>query len=166
MKNLIISVIIGSIAFLSTSTGVAKAQTDGTGGPSTRARLVASIQINGSYQNDGDVFQVVAQVKNVGSVTADNVRGELLNIPQGWIVSPSAISTFGNLSPGSANQFVYTVTRDAEDATIQLQATANNANTVTSRRVKVPINPVAIVGVVLAILGSSFLLRRRQPQLA
>ncbi|MDP2666014.1 MAG: hypothetical protein Q8P05_00745 [Candidatus Diapherotrites archaeon] len=129
-----------------------------------RTLLIAHLFIDGPYQEEGDTFKVKAIISNVGMVTAENVMGELMFVPEGWQVTPAdKMADFGDLPSGDSREFIYTITRDAEDSTLVFEAKGDNTNKATSNALRVPIHPLVAFALVGSMLGGyGVYLRRKQ----
>ena len=85
------------------------------------------------------------------------------NFPPSWVITPEDLKApFGDIAPGETKEFKYTITRDEQNATLLLWAMGDNTNTTDSLRVKVPINPLVILGVVGVMFGMAFFMNSKK----
>ena len=122
--------------------------------------MLPTLTLQGEHDTAGDTFQAVVSVVNIGTAPAVNVVGELVNVPSTWVVEPGLNASFGTIEPSAQADFVFRITRDENDETILFQASADNAETAGSLRVKVPISPFVVIGFILVVaLGYRYTLK-------
>ena len=127
-------------------------------GSAIETKRFSTLMLQGEHNNEGDTFQALVSVENIGTVPAINVVGELINVPSTWVVEPDLATSFGTIQPNEQANFVFRITRDENDETILFQASADNAETAGSLRVRVPINPLVIIGFIgVAFVGYRYL---------
>jgi hypothetical protein len=144
----------------------------------TTTLLNVDMDINGSSSQAGDVFTVHVLVENVGVVDAVNVKGDLRNTPDSWIVFPFTNNgpahvygsyDFGTLAPGQIKTIDYIVTRDATNPgpilannKIWYRTFADNAPVTESGDINVPVSPLVLAAVATGMIGSAMYIRRKK----
>lgn len=131
--------------------------------PSTQTSLFVTLQLDGSHEHDGDTFHAVAVVENIGANEAKNVHVYLQgNYPEGWTVTPEEI-TIPSIPAGESQRATFTLTRNETDATLLAFAQGVNTLQASSDRVKVPIHPLVMAGLI-GSMGGLFILQRKKKE--
>lgn len=123
-------------------------------GESSSTQLFIELKTSGNFDNEGDIFSLIAKVTNIGDVPAFFVIVELNNIPNDWEVYPESKTKFILIIyPGQTKTAEFILKKGPTDSTVFATAEAINADKVSSELIPIPVFWVTITILSITMAG-------------